>query len=142
MPSAPSALPLPSFADVERSLAASERGQATRDGKPTGVGERHTPGNFAYGDVTPLLREYRLSRGLLLNGAALQGTRLECFVRLAARREVTVASIGGSVTSGMPFGTFTGQDNDRALWLYHVRTESAPTCLVSFRCRSQLISLS
>ena len=41
------------------------------------------------------------------------------FLSMAARRSSTVAAIGGSVTSGLPFGTFTGDDHANAHWLYH-----------------------
>ena len=30
-----------------------------------------------------------------------------------------LAALGGSVTSGLPFGTFTGDDSKNAHWLYH-----------------------
>lgn len=32
---------------------------------------------------------------------------------------MTVASLGGSITSGLPFGTLTGDDAASAHWLYH-----------------------
>ena len=99
-------LPLLPFAAVERDLAA-------RQGA-SGVGPEHTPGRANFGDVS--LTEAQLDRGV--SYVSRRG-RLPCLVRKAARRPLTVAALGGSITSGLPFGTFTGDDHARSHWLYH-----------------------
>ena len=108
-PRADGSLPLLPFSDVERPLAREERRRAR------GVGPLTTPGNSHYGELE--LTEAQLDRGVLTDSRRQR--RLSCFLSMAARRSSTVAAIGGSVTSGLPFGTFTGDDHANAHWLYH-----------------------
>jgi hypothetical protein len=110
-------LALKSYASVERGFAAAERRRLL--GTTSGVGAKITPGGLHYGSGV-YLSEAQLRRGLVVHGGGRRYvTRLACFVREAARRRVTVAALGGSVTSGLPFGTFTGEDHANAHWLYH-----------------------
>ena len=103
-------LPFESFATVERQLVAVEGG-AMR------VGDSRTPGGGHYGDANVALTEAQLERGVSVGRDAK--ARLRCFLAEAERRAITVAALGGSVTSGLAFGTFTGNDHARSHWLYH-----------------------
>ena len=102
-------LPLLPFAQIERVLS-------TREGS-AGVGAMHTPSRAAnFGDPAIALTETQLERAV--HHISRRG-RLPCLVHKASRQPVTVAALGGSVTSGLPFGTFTGDDHARSHWLYH-----------------------
>ena len=105
------------------------------------VGDKHTPGGGQYGDPSVALSEAQLDRAVSgSSSAALQSNnniprrgllhshsashRLPCFVAAASRRPVTIAALGGSITSGLAFGTFTGDDHIRSHWLYHRKLAS------------------
>ena len=126
-------LPLRPFAEIERLLVRAEGGSMR-------VGEKHTPGGGQYGDPSVALSEAQLDRAVSgSSSAALQSNniprrgllhshsashRLPCFVAAASRRPVTIAALGGSITSGLAFGTFTGDDHIRSHWLYHRKLAS------------------
>ena len=103
------------FAAVEVTLKAVER-----RGAAAKTDALRTPGASDYG-LLPL-PELFLDRGLSWpprHPASNVLNALACVVRAAEKRPLTVAALGGSITSGLAFGTLTGQDNANAGWLYH-----------------------
>ena len=108
------------FAEVEPALIQQEAED------PAGVGrvEADAGNASAYGGVW--LSEEQLDRAV---SHARRSRRLACFVRAAVRSPVIVAALGGSITSGLPFGTLSGREHLESRYLYHRK-------LASYMCAS------